>query len=70
MLSDLIHPNSLLALIVDMTALYIEYLNSKKNFQKDRQDFTGKDFSEAYDKAEEWGKNNLENFHPDMIRIA
>jgi hypothetical protein len=53
-----------------MTILKIEYLNAKKRFQKDQKEFSGKDFGEAYDKAEAWGKKNLENFHSDMIKTV
>jgi hypothetical protein len=42
---------------------YIEYLNKDKNHQIDRIDF---DTDEA---ATIWGKENLDNFHPDMIKI-
>ncbi|HQT24024.1 hypothetical protein [Daejeonella sp.] len=44
----------------------IEYLNCKKNFQKDSVQFQG---PSAYEKALAWGKENLENFNLDMIKI-
>lgn len=47
--------------------LKMEYLNSKKNFQKDFMEFEGTD---AYEQAIKWGRNNLENFHIDMIQIV
>ena len=43
---------------------YIEYLNKKKNFATDKKTFD----SEL--KAIQWGKKNLQNFHPDMIRLT
>ena len=45
----------------------IEYLNCKKNFQKDSVQFQGPC---AYEKALAWGKENLENFNLDMIRVV
>ena len=45
----------------------IDYLNSKKNFQKDSEQFQGPC---AYEKAVTWGKENLENFNLDMIRVV
>ena len=45
----------------------IEYLNCKKNFQKDSVQFQGK---QAYEEAVTWGKKNLENFHLDMIKVV
>ena len=45
----------------------IEYLNCKKNFQKDSVQFQG---PHAYEEAVLWGKKNLENFHLDMIQIV
>jgi hypothetical protein len=41
---------------------YIEFLNKDKNFKLDIKHFS------QYEEALEWGKNNLENFHIDMIR--
>ena len=46
---------------------FIEYLNCKKNFQKDSVQFQGPN---AYELAIEWGKKNLENFQLDMIRVV
>ena len=45
----------------------IEYLNCKKNFQKDSVQFKG---PQAYEEAVLWGKKNLENFHLDMIKVV
>ncbi len=45
----------------------IDYLNCRKNFQKDSVQFQGPC---AYQKAVAWGKENLENFNSDMIRVA
>lgn len=45
----------------------IEYLNCKKNFQKDSVQFKG---IQAYEEAVLWGKKNLENFHVDMIKVV
>jgi len=42
---------------------YIEYLNKDKNFRADRIDFN------QYDEAVAWAKENLEKFHPDMIKV-
>lgn len=44
----------------------IEYLNSKKNFQKDSMQFQGPN---SYEQAIKWGKDNLENFNLDMIKV-
>lgn len=41
---------------------YIDYLNKKKNFQKDRKYF------ESYEKARQWALRNFEKFSPDMIK--
>ena len=41
---------------------YIEFLNMDKNFMPDRK------FFNSYEEAEEWGKDTLEKFHPDMIK--
>lgn len=43
---------------------YIDFLNKDKKFQLDRVTFKGKD---AYEDAKKWGKDNLDNFHGDMI---
>ena len=45
----------------------IEYLNCKKNFQKDSVQFQG---SYGYEQAVKWGKENLENFNLEMIRVV
>ena len=45
----------------------IEYLNCKKDFQKDSVQFKG---PQAYEEAVTWGKKNLDNFHLDMIKIV
>ena len=45
----------------------IEYLNCKKDFQKDSVEFKG---THAYEEAVTWGKKNLENFHMDMIQVV
>jgi hypothetical protein len=45
----------------------IEFLNCKKDFQKDFVQFTG---PLAYDEAVKWGKENLENFNLDMIKVV
>jgi hypothetical protein len=44
----------------------IEFLNCKKDFKKDIMQFQG---PQAYEKAVKWGKKNLENFNPDMIKL-
>jgi hypothetical protein len=40
---------------------YIDYLNKKKNFLKDRK------FFNSYEDATKWGLKNIENFNLDMI---
>ncbi len=45
----------------------IEYLNCKKDFQKDSVQFKG---MQAYEEAVTWGKKNLENFHLDIIKVV
>lgn len=45
----------------------IEYLNCKKNFQKDFVQFQG---THAYEDAVKWGKENLENFNIDLIKVV
>ena len=45
----------------------IEYLNCKKNFQKDSVQFKG---THAYEEAVTWGKKNLDNFNMDMIQLV
>ena len=42
---------------------FIEFLNKEKSFQKDTKEF------DSYEKAEEWAKENFENFNPDIIRM-
>lgn len=42
---------------------YIEFLNKEKSFQKDTKEF------DSYEEAEEWAKENFENYNPDMIRM-
>ena len=43
---------------------YIEFLNKDKNFTKDTKNFAD------YSLALKWGRKNLENFSPDMIRVS
>jgi hypothetical protein len=45
----------------------IEYLNSKKNFQKDCVQFHG---PHAHEKAVTWGQENLESFNLDMLKVV
>lgn len=45
----------------------IEYLNCKKNFQKDFVQFLGQN---AYQEAVKWGRENLENFNLDMVKVG
>ena len=45
----------------------IEYLNCKKDFQKDCVQFKG---MQAYEEALTWGKKNLDNFQLDMIKVV
>ena len=45
----------------------IEYLNCKKDFQKDSVQFKG---THAYEEAVTWGKKNLENFNIDIIKVV
>lgn len=47
--------------------LKIEYLNSKKNLQMDCIEFEGTD---AYEQDIKWVRDNLENFHVDMIQVV
>ena len=42
--------------------VYIEFLNKKKNFKKDIKNFN------SYAEALNYGKNNFDNFSPDMIK--
>lgn len=48
---------------IDGEKIYIEFLNKRKNFQKDKRYF------KTYEDAMNWGRKNLENFHPDMVKI-
>jgi hypothetical protein len=43
---------------------YIEYLNKANGFKKDRIEF------DSYRLAKQWAIDNLDNFHPDMIRMV
>jgi hypothetical protein len=45
---------------------YIEYLNKKKNFQKDKKEFKG---DKGFETAKKWGQKNIPNFNIDMIRM-
>jgi hypothetical protein len=45
----------------DKEFCHIDYLNKKKNFQRDRK------FFKSYDDATKWGLKNIENFNRDMI---
>ena len=45
----------------------IEFLNCKKDFQRDFVQFKG---THAYEEAVTWGKKNLDNFHLDMIKVV
>ena len=42
---------------------YIEFLNKKKGFKRDKKEFS------SYEDAIAWGRKNLENFNSDMIRM-
>lgn len=42
---------------------YIDYLSKDHNHRPERIYF------ETYKEAREWGRANLDNFHPDMIRM-
>lgn len=42
---------------------YIEYLSKDNNFKKVRKDF------DECEQATSWGKENLDNFHSDMIKF-
>lgn len=46
--------------------LYIEYLNAKKKFAKDKKEFKGE---RAYKDAISWGRKNIPNFNPDMVKF-
>ena len=43
-------------------AVFIEFLNKDKNFQKDIKHF------KSYDEAVKWAKENFDKFNPDMIK--
>ncbi len=45
---------------------YIVFLNKDKGFKVDRVNFTG---YEAYEDCVRWGRENLENFNLDMVKI-
>ena len=47
-----------------MEQYYIEYLNAKDDFRLKRIEF--KDYKSAIN----WGYENLENFHIDMIKLT
>lgn len=42
---------------------YIEFLNKEKNFRPDRKEFS------SFEEGEKWGRDNLENFNLDMLRL-
>ena len=42
--------------------VYIDFLNKKKNFQKDRKYF------DSYDEARNWAIKTMDKFNPDMIK--
>lgn len=46
--------------------LYIEYLNPKKKFAKDKKEFKGET---AYKQAISWGRKNIRNFNSDMVKF-
>lgn len=46
--------------------VYIEYLNKAKKFAKDKKEFKGED---AYKQAISWGRKNIGNFNPDMVKF-
>jgi hypothetical protein len=48
----------------NLKSFYIEFLNKKKGYSKDVAYF------ETYDKAISWGREFLENFNSDMIKIS
>jgi hypothetical protein len=51
-------------LFSNLKSFYIEFLNKKKGYSKDVAYF------ETYDKAISWGREFLENFNSDMIKIS
>ena len=46
--------------------VYIDFLNKKKGFTKDRKTFSG---AKAYESAVSWAKKNFDKFDPDMIKF-
>jgi hypothetical protein len=46
---------------------FILFLNSKKKFRKEQQNFYGE---KAYSEAVKWGRENLENFIIDMVHFT
>jgi hypothetical protein len=46
---------------------YIDFLNKDKGFKVDRVTFTGHD---SYEDCVCWGRENLENFNLDMVKIV
>lgn len=44
--------------------IYIEFLNKEKRFQRDEKSFN------TYEDAQKWGRENIERFNSDMIRIS
>ena len=53
-----------------MIVFKIDFYNCKKNFQLDTIEFKGDDWETTNNKARKWGKENLDNFHEDMIKIV
>lgn len=49
-----------------MQTHFIEYLDSKNNFQKTKKEFKGEN---SYENALKWGKKNIPNFNSDMVRM-
>lgn len=47
-----------------MEKIYINFLNSSKNFTIDKKVFSGEN---KFDNAVKWGKENISNFNLDMI---
>jgi hypothetical protein len=43
--------------------IYIEYLNKDKQYKPDTKTFL------SYNSALSWGKKQIDNFNPDMIKI-
>jgi hypothetical protein len=46
--------------------VYIEFMNKKKGFRKDRIEFKGR---KAYEDAVKWGRENIDNFKIDMVKF-